>query len=749
MNRKLLGDASDGPISPLIDVVMNGMAAMFIILMVYLFVARPTHPDPLRFLEEVEPPPAVAGQSYTFTFPVAGGVGARLFSADGALPAGLELDAETGTVFGIPAAVSQQHRFDLAVEVRDTKFQDRREATVVVFPAVVPHDPGRPAFAIVRQAEDLPTGRLGADYEAVLGARGGVAPHRWRLSGGRLPGGLDLEEGQITGVPKQAGVFEFSVEAWHSEGSFADRGKRRSWRGGSTQRNFRLRVLELIQPSFKPPLGRAGEPYFASLGMGALLPGEEVSWQGEVPGVTASGTGMLSGRPLQAGSYQLTYTVGSGSQSPVSGSAEVKILPPRPARQVGPARIVAQAGEEIRYSLPYRGLREPVIVRWLTELPAGLRAQNGAVTGNAEGEGKTRLPYEVTDALGEVAGGELDLVVRPPRTPLSVSGPAALDLVVNEPVALQWVARGGEGEYRWETAGLPEGLEASEQGTVTGRLAKVGSWQVELTVHDPTSGESARRTATLRGLYAETSGLRWASTAVPVALVGFQFEFAFAVVGGVGEPTFKLEGELPAGLEFTPVGIRGTALEPGRTEIVVRAFDAVGQSAPAVRFVVASEAADASVPIVRTAELPPALIGRKYELDFAAEGGVDFYSWRFQGNLPPGLAFGERGIRGTVDPGFTGGNFPIQATVADARGREAEKAYLLHVVGERAPAADATPAPVTDAPKRKWMVAVASLVLVSGFLFFAAGKRSGRRAERSRLEGQFRSMIARRPQSRP
>ena len=101
MARKLLNGASPGPISPLIDVVMNGMAAMFILLMVYLSVARPDQntPESLRFLE-VAPGPALAEGNYTFSFPVAGSQILTKISAPATVarfrPSGLNATEYTG-----------------------------------------------------------------------------------------------------------------------------------------------------------------------------------------------------------------------------------------------------------------------------------------------------------------------------------------------------------------------------------------------------------------------------------------------------------------------------------------------------------------------------------------------------------------------------------------------------------------------------------------------------------------------------
>ena len=60
----------------------------------------------------------------------------------------------------------------------------------------------------------LPPGVQGASYSQELLATGGVPPYLWSIVDGNLPPGLsiDPEKGIISGVPKDSGSFEFTVE---------------------------------------------------------------------------------------------------------------------------------------------------------------------------------------------------------------------------------------------------------------------------------------------------------------------------------------------------------------------------------------------------------------------------------------------------------------------------------------------------------------------------------------------------------
>ncbi|HXE76448.1 MAG TPA: putative Ig domain-containing protein [Candidatus Xenobia bacterium] len=61
---------------------------------------------------------------------------------------------------------------------------------------------------------DLPSARLDTAYQASLQASGGTKPLRWFLVGGALPPGLFLDSstGQISGLPRKAGRYTFTLE---------------------------------------------------------------------------------------------------------------------------------------------------------------------------------------------------------------------------------------------------------------------------------------------------------------------------------------------------------------------------------------------------------------------------------------------------------------------------------------------------------------------------------------------------------
>jgi hypothetical protein len=65
----------------------------------------------------------------------------------------------------------------------------------------------------------LAGGTMGAPYSAQLAASGTAGATAWSVTSGRLPQGLSLsDDGEVTGVPTEAGTFRFTVAAVSASG---------------------------------------------------------------------------------------------------------------------------------------------------------------------------------------------------------------------------------------------------------------------------------------------------------------------------------------------------------------------------------------------------------------------------------------------------------------------------------------------------------------------------------------------------
>lgn len=581
---RLLEDDPSTTIPPLVDVVLNGLGAIFILLMLYIILVPSDDADPIAFLEGIDPAPGIRGQSYMFTFPVTGGAANRRFTLVGDLPEGLAFDSTSGTIYGLPPAQrgggsAAAIPFDLEVGVTDDRSRDDRSATLLLHPTALPY-PG--ALAFTTDETVLGKGRVGVPYSDALGAEGGVEPYVWRIVEGVLPPGLRIGNGRITGTPQTAGTFEFTAEVAHSTGGHVYQGRRFEWSGEQDRRDLRIDILGRLSTEPRLPAGRMGEPYAGGVLVASpLLPNERVEWQGlEQTRLVASGNGdALSGRPAADGVYEVGYVVLRDSvEVERRESLELRVLPRRPAPGAGGILIQTEAGTPIDAPVPYWGLEEPVTMRPLNDLPEGLALSDGRLRGRREEPGLETVAIRVEDAVGMVVSGTIGIRMAPARTSLDILTAGAVRTLVGQPVAITLSAAGGEGSYAWSATDLPAGLTLDERGVLGGTIASPGTWTANVAVTDRISGERTVRTLEIRAEHADPSVPRITTSELPVAVVGQPYRFDLSAAGGIGTYTWTVapSGPLPAGLALTATGVTGTPESTDTTDLAVTVEDEVG-----------------------------------------------------------------------------------------------------------------------------------------------------------------------------
>jgi hypothetical protein len=153
---------------------------------------------------------------------------------------------------------------------------------------------------------NLPNGAVGVPYFAHLSAFGGQTPYTWKITGGDLPDGLELDtlSGVILGTPTTAGNYGFAIRA-----------KDDSKEGNNTTMNFRVGIadagiLQITTGSlpnntenrdyhFQLEAIGGTEPYTWNLSSGRLPDGLELN----------PTTGLISGTPTAKGDYSFRIEV--------------------------------------------------------------------------------------------------------------------------------------------------------------------------------------------------------------------------------------------------------------------------------------------------------------------------------------------------------------------------------------------------------------------------------------------------------
>lgn len=310
----------------------------------------------------------------------------------------------------------------------------------------------------------------------------------------------------------------------------------------------------------------------------------------------------------------------------------------------------------------------------------GLDGATGILSGRPTQEGTFPIRVRVESGTAR-AERALELRVVEGAVELSLEDRRLPAAIIGRPYAQTLIPTGGVEPFEWTALDSPpSGLELAASGQLAGVVTETatGTFAFEVQVRDATGAE-ARAELTL-AVVELSQRVTLLVDPLPDATVGAPYCNPDPVqLRAVGEfPPFVFSaGSPPSGLALSADGrLCGTPDRVGTSTFAVNVRDDLGLVDDGVFQLRVGN--DDSVRIV-TETLPVAEVGRFYEAQIRAEGGVAPYRFDLSvGDLPPGYAL-EPGGR-VVGTSTAAGRFRFAVRATDVRGASRQAGYDLVVV---------------------------------------------------------------------
>jgi hypothetical protein len=585
---------------------------------------------------------AVAGSPFSAVFTQSGAIGGATFSlAGGSLPSGLTL-ASNGVLSGTPV---QTGVFSVTVKVTDGNgCTGTANYTLTV---------NCQTITVTNPA--VSSGAAGSPFSQTFTQSGAIGGATFSLASGSLPAGLALSaSGVLSGTPTVTGSFPITVSVTDGNGC--------SGTGPTYNLTITCPTITVTNPSVS--VGVAGQAFSQSFTQSGAVGTATFSLaSGTLPsGLTLSPAGVLSGVPLQTGTFPITVTVTDSNGCTGTSATYNLIINCQSVTVIHPANMSGTVGAAFSEQYTQSGGIGAVTFTTSSTLPAGMTlAADGTLSGTPTQSGSFSLTVTVTDSNGCTGSDTFTLTIG--CQTITVTNPAVSIGTAGSPFSQTFTQSGANGTATFSVASgtLPSGLTLSPSGILSGTPTQTGTFPVTVKVTD---SNGCTGTGPTYNLVVACQTITVTNPATSTGTVGTAFSQTFTQSGANGTATFTTSSSLPSGLTLSASGVlSGTPSQTGSFPIVVSVTDSNGCTGTGATYtlVIACQVITVTNPANNTGT-----VDAPFSATFTQSGANGTATFSTSSTLPAGLTLSSSGVlSGTPQ---VPGTFPITVTVTDSNG---------------------------------------------------------------------------------
>jgi hypothetical protein len=490
---------------------------------------------------------------------------------------------------------------------------------------------------------------------------------------GKLPDGvsrtfapsLNLVDstGVINGTPNTAGTSTVHVQVEDSVGTIAQK---------DLTLSIACTAFSIVSTSPIPNATQGSSYNFQFQSSGGVAP---ISWieSGTLPtGMSLSTTGVLSGTPINFGTFLFTVTATDSCQP--QPTAKQKVFSLTVTANSGPLTITTTSplpagteGSAYTTQLTTTGGTSPYTYAVTSgALPAGLSlSSTGVISGTPTSAGTSNFTVRVTDGIGTTNAKPFALTVSCPAFSITSTTPLP-NATATQPYSFQFTSSGGIAPRTWTLASgsLPPGLSLSAAGLLSGTPSVAGAFSFNISVTDsclPT-GQTITAPFSVTVNPAPVPLSITSTSPLAAGVEGVAYSVQLNATGGTAPYTWSVaSGTLPTGTTLNASGIiSGTPTVAGTFSFTARVTDSVAGTVTKPFTITITCPA---LSITSTSPLSNGTQGQAYSFQFTASGGILPITWAVtQGALPTGVTLSSSGLLSGT-PSVTGTfNFNVTAT---------------------------------------------------------------------------------------